>query len=108
MRVSQSDSMDLFTCAEIAHMAAICGSNRPMTWPDGQQISRFFSCAAQLSGQVPQVQAGHLVLQRAERNSQVARSGGHVPVRLLQRPQDEVALEGVARFLEPRIAGRRR
>src|SRR5262249_4125906 len=63
---------------------------------------------AQLPGEVPQVQAGHLVLQRAERYAEIPRRRGDVPVGFLERAQDEVALEGVARLLEPRLAQRRR
>ena len=66
------------------------------------------SGAPELPGEVPQVEPGHLVLQRAERDAQVARRRRHVPVRLLERAQDEVALERVARLLEQRVARRRR
>ena len=44
------------------------------------------------------------MLQRAQRNAEVPRRGGDVPVRLLERAQDEVALERVAGFLEERVA----
>ena len=53
----------------------------------------------------PQVEPVHLVLQRAQRNAEVAGGGGDVPAGLLERPQDEVALEGVAAL--PRTGCRR-
>src|SRR6187431_713023 len=65
------------------------------------------SGAAELAGQVAQVQPRHLVLERAQRYPEIPRGAGHVPVGFLERPQDEVALEGVARLLEARLAGRR-
>ena len=45
------------------------------------------------------------MLERAQRDAEVARRGGDVPVGLLERAKDEVALERVARFLEQGFAG---
>src|SRR6185437_4346008 len=59
----------------------------------GQAIGR--SGAAKLAGDVAQIEPRHLVLQRAERDPQIAGAGGHVPVRFLERAENEVPLERV-------------
>src|SRR6187401_3669514 len=97
---------------------AICPTNRPKRatragirpsgWPDRSKSWPVGLRSAQLTGDVAQVEAGHLVLERAQGDAEVARRGGDVPVGLLERAKDEVALERVARFLEQRFAGRRR
>src|SRR4051794_13831359 len=62
------------------------------------------SGAAEFPGNIAQVEPRHLVFERAQGNAKVPGSRRDVPVRLLQRPQDEIALEGVARFLEEGLA----
>src|SRR5262245_26223024 len=63
-------------------------------------------CAPKLPGDFTQVETRHLVLQSTERDAEIAGRSGDVPVGLLERPQDEVALECVAGLLEQRVAGR--
>src|SRR5436305_1891053 len=63
---------------------------------------------AQLPGDVAQIQPRHLVFQGAEWNAEVTRRGRDIPVGLLERAEDEVALERIARLLEERLSGRRR
>src|SRR3954452_8880930 len=65
------------------------------------------SGAAELPRDVAEIQARHLELQRAERDSEIAGGRGHVPVGFLERTQDEVALERVARLLEKSLCRRR-
>src|SRR5262245_31969263 len=67
------------------------------------EAGSWFSRPSQLPREVAQVQPGHLVLQGAEWNAEITRRGGHVPVRLFERAQDEVALEGIACFLKKRF-----
>ena len=63
--------------------------------------------AAQLARDLAQIQPRHLVLQRAQRDAEIPRSRGDVPVGLLERPEDEIALERIARLLKQRLAGGR-
>src|SRR4029453_12071546 len=66
-------------------------------------------CSPQLSREVPQGEPRHLVLQRAQRDAQIAGRGGDVPVRFFERSKNEVPLERIAGLLEKRLArgGRR-
>src|SRR5687767_3347472 len=65
-------------------------------------------CSPQLAREVPQVEPRHLVLQRAQRDAQIAGRSGDVPVRFFERSKNEVSLERIAGFLEQRLAGGRR
>src|SRR4051795_10923729 len=73
-----------------------------MGWPSGD----WGSGAAQLAREIAQLETGHLVFERAERDPEVAGRRRDVPVRLLERAEDEVALEGVAGLLKQRFARR--
>src|SRR6478672_2935634 len=73
----------------------------------GRMAGWLASDAAQPAREIAQLETSHLVFQRAERDTEIASGRGHVPVGLLERAENEVALEGVAGLLEQRLAGRR-
>src|SRR5918993_4628519 len=56
--------------------------------------------SADFTGELANLEAVHLELERAERNAKRLGGGGHVPAALLQRPDDEVALEGGNRQIQ--------
>src|SRR5262249_6624534 len=58
------------------------------------------SCAANTLRELAHLELVHLVLQRAERDAEVFGGSGDVAAAFFDRPQDEVALEGIGRFLE--------
>src|SRR5262245_22128875 len=63
------------------------------------------SVAPDLSGELPDFEAIHLELERAQRNPERARGGRDVPARLFERADDEVALEGRDGAFEQVFAG---
>ena len=81
-----------------------CASRATQLADRGQVCcARYRLRAAQPSRELPHVELVHLVLQRAQRNSKVLGGAGDVPAALLERSQDEVALERVGRVLEQAV-----
>ena len=93
-------------------LSAEISDERSSNWPArqqsvgrrGQSLVGRCSGAAQSLRELSHVELVHLVLQRAQRNAEVLGRAGHVPAALLERAQDEVALEGVRRLLEQAVA----
>ena len=98
-RVTRSGLCSVAANQRISRGGQSIGRSRPSYWPRHQAPRRRF-------GELTHVELVHLVLQRAQRNSQVLSRAGHVPAALLQRAQDEVALEGIGGFLEQVVAAR--
>src|SRR6188472_2249058 len=84
--------------AGCAHLTGFGGEKRLIRWPPGQHIGRtggprIGSGAPEYAGQIAQLQPRHLVLERAERDAEIACRCGDVPVGLLERAQNEIAFE---------------
>src|SRR5688572_22615237 len=62
--------------------------------------------AADLSRQLPNLEPVHFELERAEGDAERPGGGRDVPARLLERPDDEVALEGRDGALQEVLRGR--
>ena len=105
-------SISVRGCGAPAHRTAAESANglagRPTDWPVSAELIGRLQAPRSFRARSRRSSRAILCFSVLSGMPEVARGRGHVPVGLLERAQDEVALERVARLLEPRLAGRRR